>query len=165
MLQGLQAVGGHPLASVAVDEHKQSTDVYELEEERSCQSVLKKHDPVTPSPLAVEAQHQKLSSPQLQHEDEVEPPSPEAAPEPEDLEEPTAAANAPEVPTRFRKELLFQQPTNFFELEAKRSYQRTLQWSIRRRISEIDHEEETLRYVQLRQTYKILRKYQVSQMS
>ena len=148
-----------------MDEHEQPTDVYELEEERSCQRVLKRHDPVTPSPLAVEAQHQKLWSPQLQHQDEVEPPSPEAAPEPEELEEPTAAADAPEVPVRFRKDLILQQPTNFFELEAKRSYQRTLQWSIRRRISEIDHEEETLRYVQLRQTYKILSKYQVSQMN
>ena len=77
-----------------------------------------------------------------------------------------AAAAAAEVPVRFQKELISQQPTNFFELEVKKSYQRVLGRSLKRRIAEIDDEEEDmLRHVQLHQTYKLLRKYQVGQIN
>ena len=145
---------------------KEPTNIYELEAKKSYERVLKRrlnrHNPIFPSPLAVGAEHKRLPTSRLQAE--AEPPSPDAATQPEDLGEPTAAGAAT-APVKFQKELLFQQPTSFFELEVKRSYQRVLKWSVKRRISELDDEEETLRYVQLRQTYKIIRDYKVSQMS
>ena len=66
------------------------------------------------------------------------------------------------APVKFQKELIFQKPTSFFELEVKRSYQRYLRWSLKKRIAEIeDEEEDMLRHVQLHETYNLIRKHQV----
>ena len=156
LFQSVQSVGDDALASG--EEHGQqlparheelpSPRLQQQAERPSCR-LQQQAEAEPPSPEAVP------SSP------ETVPSSPEAVPQSDDLEKSTAA-DAPEVPVRFQKELIFQQPTNFFELEVKKSYQRVLGRSLKRRIAEIDdQEEDMLRHVQLHQTYKLLRKYQV----
>ena len=76
------------------------------------------------------------------------------------MEKPSGAESAA-APVRFQKELIHQQPRTFIELEVKKSYQRVLAWSLKKRMADTDKEEEMLRHVQLKQTYRLLRKHKV----
>ena len=177
LFQSVQSVGDDALASG--EEHGQQLPA--RHEERPSYRLQQQAQAERPScRLQQQAQADRPSC-RLQQQAEAEPPSetvpsspeavpsspeavpssPEAVPQSDDLEK-SSAADTPEVPVRFQKELIFQQPTIFFELEVKKSYQRVLGRSLKWRIAEIDdQEEDMLRHVQLHQTYKLLRKYQV----